>query len=230
MNELLGGGGCRCKSEPGALAESRSGKARTRICEFSGRCNRSDSVSRGRLTAPTTVSEAGQRHACDARARHMNLAEEATCRQPDRSAVSTEAGKVSIGKQSNQTLFCRLTPELSRPVAGRRTRASVAQSTRLTPRHGVGLNELLGGGGCRPKRTSCTLAERRSGKARPRTCELTAGCTRSDRIRCGKLTKNNHCFRSCPSQRMRCMSAPDGLDRRSNAPTILPKRSTHRSR
>jgi hypothetical protein len=40
---------------------------------------------------------------------------------------------------------CRLTPELSRPVAGRRTRASVAQSTRLMPRHGVGLNELLGG-------------------------------------------------------------------------------------
>ena len=42
-------------------------------------------------------------------------------------------------------LFCRLTPELSRPVAGRRTRASVAQSTRPTPRHGVGLNDLLGG-------------------------------------------------------------------------------------
>jgi hypothetical protein len=41
--------------------------------------------------------------------------------------------------------FCRLTPELSRPVAGRRTRASVAQSTRLPPRHGVGLNDLLGG-------------------------------------------------------------------------------------
>ena len=48
-----------------------------------------------------------------------------------------------VEKQSHQTLFCRLTPELSRPVAGRQTRASVAQSTRLTPRHGVGLNELL---------------------------------------------------------------------------------------
>ena len=41
--------------------------------------------------------------------------------------MPTEAGKWSIGKQSNQTLFCRLTPELSRPVAGRRVRASVAQ-------------------------------------------------------------------------------------------------------
>ena len=38
----------------------------------------------------------------------------------------------------------RLTPELSRPVAGRRTRASVAQSTLLPPRCGVGLNDLLG--------------------------------------------------------------------------------------
>ena len=38
----------------------------------------------------------------------------------------------------------RITPELSRPVAGRRTCASVAQSTRPMPRHGVGLNELLG--------------------------------------------------------------------------------------
>lgn len=42
------------------------------------------------------------------------------------------------------TLFASyITPELSRPVAGRRTRASVAHSTWPTPRHGVGLNELL---------------------------------------------------------------------------------------
>ena len=56
-----------------------------------------------------------------------------------------------------QMLFCRLTPELSRPVAGRRTRASVAHSTWPTPRHGVGLNDLLGGpeprdAGLRPRR------------------------------------------------------------------------------
>ena len=47
--------------------------------------------------------------------------------------------------QNYKLLFCRLTPELSRPVAGRRTRASVAHSTWPTPRHGVGLNDLLGG-------------------------------------------------------------------------------------
>ncbi len=38
-----------------------------------------------------------------------------------------------------------LTPELSRPTAGWQQRASVAQSTLLTPRCGVGLNDLLGG-------------------------------------------------------------------------------------
>ena len=96
------------------------------------------------LIMPITVAEACEHSACDVRARHANLTEEATCRQPARRAAPTEAGKGSIGGQINQTLFCRLTPELSRPVAGWRTRASVAQSTWPTPRHGVGLNELLG--------------------------------------------------------------------------------------
>jgi hypothetical protein len=72
------------------------------------------------------ASEAGKRNACEMRARQMNLTEEATCRQLDRRATPTEAGKWSIGKQSYKVLFCRLTPELSRPAAGRRTRASVA--------------------------------------------------------------------------------------------------------
>ena len=76
----------------------------------------------------------------------MDLTEEATCRQPNRRAVSTEAGKGSIGKQSNQTLFCRLTPELSR--ADRGSREPVLRQLELIstkPRHGVGLNDLLGG-------------------------------------------------------------------------------------
>ena len=51
----------------------------------------------------------------------------------------------SCGQHNYKNAFHRLTPELSRPVAGRRTRASVAHSTWLTPRHGVGLNDLLGG-------------------------------------------------------------------------------------
>ena len=108
-----------------------------------------------------------------------------------------------------------LTPELSRPVAGRRTCASVAQSTRPTPRHGVGLNELLGGGGCRCEPSPNVLAESRSGKVRTRTRELSAGCNRSDRVSCGNLTETNHFLRSRSTQRMRSVSAPSGLDRRS---------------
>ena len=84
--------------------------------------------------------------------------------------------------------FCRLTLELSRPVAGRRTCASVAQSTWPTPRHGVGLNDLLGGGGCRQKRNPDPVSEKRSGKARTRTRELSAVCNRSDRVSCEILT------------------------------------------
>ena len=51
-----------------------------------------------KLTAPITVSEAGQRHACDARARQTDLTEEATDREPDRRAVPIEAGKVTVLK------------------------------------------------------------------------------------------------------------------------------------
>ena len=63
------------------------------------------------------------------------------------------------------TFLHGLTLELSRPTAWRRQRASVAHSTLLTPRCGVGLNELLGGGGCRCESSPGALAERRSGKA-----------------------------------------------------------------
>ena len=123
-----------------------------------------------------------------------------------------------------------LTPELSRPVAGRRTRASVAHSTWPTPRHGVGLNELLGGDGCRCAPSPGAFTECRSGKARTRTRELSAGCNRSDRAGRGTLTATNHRFRSRPTPRMRCVSAPDGLDRRSSAAGSWQKSSANRSR
>jgi len=59
-------------------------------------------------------------------------------------SVACSGGLRSLGHSDAWTSIRGLTLELSRPVAGRRTRASVAQSTRLTPRHGVGLNNLLG--------------------------------------------------------------------------------------
>ena len=78
------------------------------------------------LTLPVAASGARERNACAVRARLTDLTEEATPQETDRKPTPTEAGKGSIEGQSNQTLFCRLTPELSRPVAGRRMRASVA--------------------------------------------------------------------------------------------------------
>jgi hypothetical protein len=114
-------------------------------------------------------------------------------------------------------------------VAGRRTCASVAHSTRPMPRHGVGLNELLGGGGCRCKLSPRTLAENRSGKARTRTRKLSAGPVRKDSISSGTLTETKHRFRSQRTQRMRCVGASDRLDRRSGAQRTWPKSSVNRS-
>ena len=65
LNELLGGGGCRCALSTNVLAENRSRKARTRTPELSLGYNRNDRISRGTLVVPTTVSEAGQRNARD---------------------------------------------------------------------------------------------------------------------------------------------------------------------
>ena len=99
------------------------------------------------------------------------------------------------------SLHRRLTPELSRPVTGRQTCASVAQSTRLTPRHGVGLNELLGGWDAdrheapanlpkaeagRPERAPRTL-RRPSPKERVRRCR-----TNSRRTLSPKLVSETH--------------------------------------
>jgi hypothetical protein len=136
---------------------------------------------------------------------------------------------MSIGKQGNQTLFCRLTPELSRPVAGRRTRASVAHSTWLTPRHGVGLNDLLGGTEPRDAqlRTSGPRTEawplERASRTFSRPCQ-------KQRVRRGKPSDYDCCFRSRPTQRMRTVSAHNRLDRRGNVAKNRPKSKADRSR
>ena len=54
------------------------------------------------------------------------------------------------------------------PHGGVATACSVAHSTLLTPRCGVGLNDLLGGGGYRCEPNSDALAENRSPSARAR--------------------------------------------------------------
>jgi hypothetical protein len=75
--------------------------------------------------------------------RAQNCNRRTTRRQTLRRALQTKPVKLKRVQHNSRTLFRRLTPELSRPVAGRRLRASVAQSTQATPRCGVGLNELL---------------------------------------------------------------------------------------
>ena len=141
----------------------------------------------------------------------MNQPKKQRGEEPTEEQCQPEPMNHGCEQHNCRMLFCRLTPELSRPVAGWLTRASVAHSTWLTPRHGVGLNELLGGGGCRWILSPEALAESRSGKARTRTCELSAGHYRSDRISSGQHDDTNHRLRSRQTRRMRCVGAPDGL-------------------
>ena len=58
-----------------------------------------------KLTTPITVSEAGQRNACNVRASHANLTEETTHREADRRATPTEAGKVTVLKSKATKRF-----------------------------------------------------------------------------------------------------------------------------
>ena len=55
-----------------------------------------------------------------------DVTEVATRREAVRRALLTEADEPQLLTTQLQNAFHRLTPELSRPVAGRRTRASVA--------------------------------------------------------------------------------------------------------
>ena len=61
-------------------------------------------------------------------------------------AMLTEAGESQLRIAKLQSAFCRLTPELSR--ADRGSGEPVLRQLELIstkPRHGVGLNDLLGG-------------------------------------------------------------------------------------
>ncbi len=132
--------------------------------------------------------------------------EVATYRKLVRRAQATEADESQLRPAQLQDAFHRLTPELSRPVAGRRTRASVAYSTWPTPRHGVGLNDLLGG----PEARDTGLWPRRpKTEARPleRASQTFSRLCPKQRIRRGKRADDSRRFRSRPTQRMRHVSA-----------------------
>jgi hypothetical protein len=55
-----------------------------------------------------------------------DVTEVETCRETVRRALPTEGDELQLRATQLQKAFHRLTPELSRPVAGQRTRASVA--------------------------------------------------------------------------------------------------------
>ena len=57
------------------------------------------------MTIPITVSEAGQRNACDVWARQTNLTEEATSRELVRRARPTEASKSDLRATQLQKAF-----------------------------------------------------------------------------------------------------------------------------
>ena len=101
----------------------------------------------GKMTLPITVFGAGQRNAWNVLARQTDVTEEATPHQTDRRAAPTEAGNVTVLKAKPPNAFQPPNAGVKPPRVGVATACSVAQSTLLTPRCGVGLNELLGGGG-----------------------------------------------------------------------------------
>jgi hypothetical protein len=72
------------------------------------------------------------------------LTEEETPHETDRRAVPTEAGKVTVLKAKPPNAFLPPNAGVKPPHGGVATACSVAQSTLLTPRCGVGLNDLLG--------------------------------------------------------------------------------------
>jgi hypothetical protein len=74
------------------------------------------------------ASEAGMRNVYEVRASQMISAEDTTQREIVRRAMLAEADQSQLRATKQPDALCRLTPELSRPAAGWRTRASVAQA------------------------------------------------------------------------------------------------------
>ncbi len=71
------------------------------------------------------------------------------------------------------------------PHGGVATACSVAQSTLLTPRCGVGLNDLLGGGGCPQTRRANEPAENRSRAVRARPVNFPPAVSEATGPACG---------------------------------------------
>ena len=66
LNELLGGGGCQRRMNPADAPERRSDEVCARPENFSGRVRSNRIRSLRTHRQPITVSEAGERNACEA--------------------------------------------------------------------------------------------------------------------------------------------------------------------
>ena len=142
------------------------------------------------------------------------MTEEATCRQLDRRAALTEAKKSGLRATQLQNAFLPPNAGVKPPRNGVATACSVAQSTLLTPRCGVGLNELLGGGGCRYAPSPDALAENRSPDARARPANFPPAVTEATASGANKPTASQSPLPKTANATLRSVSAPDEPDRR----------------
>jgi hypothetical protein len=128
LEQIVRREGTRQERNPSALAENRSPAARARptndplaATEASESGATKAPVSRPLPPKPTTAT-----HATCERALQRNRRDNVPTNQPK--SMPTEAVELPLRKAQLQNAFHRLTPELSRPAAGWRTRASVAQA------------------------------------------------------------------------------------------------------
>jgi hypothetical protein len=106
LNDLLGGKEAGEDETIANLPKNRSGKARARTREPSGRTfPKQPHLERETGRKPISVSEANQLNARDVRARTTDLDEEATHRQLVRRATPTEADKPQLRAMQLQNAF-----------------------------------------------------------------------------------------------------------------------------
>ena len=108
-------------------AENRSGKARARPANFPLAVSEGAGPALRNGQQTNTASEAGKRYV------HVKCERALQAWKKQQRADDLSEKKFSpkpvnqvCERHNYRKLICRLTPELSRPVAGRRTRASVA--------------------------------------------------------------------------------------------------------
>ena len=145
--------------------------------------------------------------------------------------MQTEADSLPRRATNYEMLFCRLTPELSRAERNGWEPVLLAHPEVSTkPRHGVGLNDLLGGpdAGENEALTSLPRTEAGMPERAPRTIRWAS--PKRPYLEWVNRPQASHCHRSRQTRRLRCVSAADERDRRASRPRACPKSNASRSR